>query len=248
MVYFLAGCAVLLLLILLGRLIVGADPRKLAGALRRIGGVAILSAAGFLILRGALPLAIPLAVFGLALVGGGKGLGIGSPFGSASKSAGQASHVRTDRLEMELDHDSGRMDGKVLSGRFSGRALSSLTDREAFELLDELQTKGAKEAALIEAYLDWRLPGWRDQASAEDWQPRGFAEEGPAEPPRGRARTSRMSLDEAYAVLGLDKGASEDDIRQAHRRLMMKMHPDQGGSTYLAARINEAKEVLLSRR
>jgi hypothetical protein len=248
MVYFLAGCAVLLLLILLLRLLVGADPRKLAGALRKLGGVVALAAAGFLILRGALPIAIPLAVFGLALVGGGKGLGLGGPFGSARKSPGQASRVRTDRLEMELDHDSGHMDGKVLTGRFAGRALSSLTDREAFELLDELQAQGAQEAALIEAYLDWRLPGWRDQGSADDWQPRGFAEEEPAEPPRGRARASRMSLDEAYAVLGLDKGAGEDDIRQAHRRLMMKMHPDQGGSTYLAARINEAKEVLLSRR
>ncbi len=239
MAYFLAGCAILVLLILLGRLIVGADPRKLAGALRKLGGVVALAAAGFLILRGALPIAIPLAVFGLALVGGGKGLGLGVPFGSARKSPGQASRVRTDRLEMELDHDSGHMDGKVLTGRFSGRALSSLTDGEAFELLDEFQTQGAQEAALIEAYLDWRLPGWRDQ---------GGDKTAKEEAPRGRARPSRMSLEEAYAVLGLDKGASEDEIRQAHRRLMMKMHPDQGGSTYLAARINEAKEVLLSRR
>jgi DnaJ-domain-containing protein 1 len=148
---------------------------------------------------------------------------------------------------MELDHDSGRMDGKLLTGRFAGRALSALTDREAFELLDELQTEGAQEAALIEAYLDWRLPGWRDQGSADDWKPRGFAEE-EAEAPRGRPRASRMSAEEAYAVLGLENSASEDDIRQAHRRLMMKMHPDQGGSTYLAARINEAKEVLLGRK
>src|SRR5512143_536584 len=247
MMYFLAGCAVLLALIIIGRFFLAANPSTLALAIRKASGVAALAGAGFLLLRGALPLAIPLAVFGLALVGV-KGIGIGSPFGSARKSPGQASRVRTDRIEMELDHDSGHMDGKVLTGRFSGRALSSLTDREAFELLDEFQAQGAKEAALIEAYLDWRLPGWHDQGSANDWQPRGFAEEGPGEPPRGRARSSRMSVDEAYAVLGLDKGASEDDIRQAHRRLMMKMHPDQGGSTYLAARINEAKEVLLNRR
>jgi DnaJ-domain-containing protein 1 len=245
MVYFFAGCAVLLLLILFGRLVVRMDPRTLAGALRKIGGAVILAAAGFLTLRGALPIAIPLAVFGLALVGM---KGIGSPFGSARKSAGQTSRVRTDRLEMELDHDSGRMDGRVLAGGLSGRALSSLTEKEVFELLDEFQTQRAQEAALIEAYLDWRLPGWRDQGSAEDGQPRGFAEEGPKETPRGRPHASRMSTEEAYAVLGLDNGASEDDIRQAHRRLMMKMHPDQGGSTYLAARINEAKEVLLGRK
>lgn len=248
MIYFLAGCAVLLLLILLGRLIAHADARKLADLLRKLGGGMLLAIAGFLTLRGALPLAIPLAVFGLALVGV-KGLGIGGPFGSAQKSPGQASRVRTDRLEMELDHDSGRMDGKVLTGRFAGRVLSSLTEREAFELLDAFQAEGAQEAALIEAYLDWRVPGWRDQtAQEESWQARGFAEEGPKEPPRGRARSSRMSVEEAYAVLGLDKGANEEAIRQAHRRLMLKLHPDQGGSTYLAARINEAKDVLLGRR
>ncbi len=100
----------------------------------------------------------------------------------------------------------------------------------------------------MEAYLDWRLPEWRDQGSAEDWQPRGFAEGEKAEPPRGRARANRMSAEEACAVLGVSKTASEEEIKHAHRRLMMKLHPDQGGSTYLAARINEAKEVLLSRR
>jgi hypothetical protein len=238
MVYFLVGCAVLVGLILLGKLIVGTDPRRLAVALRKFGGGIVLAAAGFLALRGALPIAIPLAVFGLALVGV-KGIGGGSPFGSGSKSPGQASRVHTDRLEMALDHDTGRMDGKVLDGRFSGRELASLTDREVFELLDELQTARAQEAALIEAYLDWRLPGWRDQTEEKT------AKE---EAPRGRGRSNRMSMEEAYAVLGLKKGASEEDISQAHRRLMMKMHPDQGGSTYLAARINEAKDVLLGRK
>jgi hypothetical protein len=239
MAYFLAGCAFLILLLLVGRQFAFADPRKLAGAVRKASGVAALAAAGFLLVRGALPLAIPLAVFGLGLLGRGSWVGLGGPFGS-SKTPGQKSDIKTDKLEMQLDHDSGHMEGKCLYGRFAGRTLSTLSDREAMELLAELHRDGAPEAALMEAYLDWRLPGWRgdrDQTEAE-----------PAGPRRGRARNAtRMSKEEAYAVLGIGPEASEDDIRQAHRRLMMKMHPDQGGSTYLAARINEAKEVLLSR-
>jgi hypothetical protein len=238
MAYFLAGCAVLVLLLLAGRFLAAADPRRLAAVVRKAGGVAALAVAGFLILRGALPIAIPLAVFGLALIRRG-GLGIGGPFGSASKTPGQKSHIRTERLEMELDHDSGHMEGECLSGRFAGRKLSTLSDREAMELLAELHQDGAPEAAVMEAYLDWRLPGWRDQESERTQQ---------AGAGRRRARGNRMSAEEAYAVLGIGPGASDEDIRQAHRRLMMKMHPDQGGSTYLAARINEAKEVLLGRR
>lgn len=235
MVYFLAGCAVLVLLIIVGRLLASVDPRRLAGVIRKAGGVAALAAAGFLIVRGALPLAIPLAVFGFALIRG-SGLGLGGPFGSANKTPGQKSHIKTDRLEMELDHDSGHMEGKCLSGRFGGRPLSTLSDTELMELLAELQHDGAPEAAVMEAYLDWRLPGWRGQESEAEER---------TEKRRRRAGSNRMSAEEAYAVLGIGRDASEEDIRQAHRRLMMKMHPDQGGSTYLAARINEAKEVLL---
>src|SRR5262249_1204540 len=191
MVYFLAGCAVLLLLLIGGRFLVRADPRRLATIVRKSGGVAALAVAGFLLMRGALPIAIPLAVFGLALVGGRNVLGFsGRPFGSAQKSPGQKSQVRTDRLEQELDHDSGHMEGKGLASTLGGRNLSSLSDREAMELLTELHNAGSREAALMEAYLDWRLPNWRDQASADDWQPRGFAEGGKTEAPPGRARAN----------------------------------------------------------
>jgi len=239
MAYFLAGCALLILLLFAGRQIALADPRRLASVVRKTGGIAALAAAGFLLVRGALPLAIPLAVFGLALMGRGNLLGVGGPFGSARKTPGQKSDIRTERLAMALDHDSGQMDGKCLSGRFAGRTLSTLSDREVMELLDELHQDGAPEAALMEAYLDWRLPGWRDEGSASAERARAG---------RARAHANRMSAEEARAVLGIAPDASEEDIRQAHRKLMMKMHPDQGGSTYLAARINEAKEVLLGRK
>ena len=238
MAYFLAGCALLVLLLLAGRQFAYANPSKLVGAMRKTAGIAVLAAAGFLVVRGALPLAIPLAVFGLSLMGRGGWFGLGGPFASSRRTPGQKSDVRTDRLEMQLDHDSGQMDGTCFRGRFAGRALSTLCDREAMELLAELHHEGAPEAALMEAYLDWRLPGWRDAAQASAGQAGSS----------GRAKTTRMSAEEAYAVLGIATDASEEEITQAHRRLMMKMHPDQGGSTYLAARINEAKEVLLRRK
>jgi len=239
MAYFLVGCALLVLLILAGRQLARANPRSLAVGLRRMGGVAALAAAGFLILRGALPIAIPLAVFGFSLLQQSSGSGFGDLFGSGRTTPGQKSRIKTDRLEVGLDHDSGNMEGKCLAGRFAGRSLSSLSDREAMELLAELYQEGAPEAAVMEAYLDWRHPEWREQAS-----PSGEQEE----PRRGRGGTKRMTAEEAYDVLGIDRNANEEDIKRAHRRLMMKLHPDQGGSNYLAARINEAKDVLLGGR
>ena len=239
MPFFLAGVAVLLLLIFGGRLLATTDPRRLASALRKLGGVAALAVAALLLARGLVPLAVPVAVFGLALIGL-KNWGLGGSFGgSARKSPGQKSHIRTEALEMELDHDSGRMEGNCLKGRFAGRALSSLSEAELLALLHEMRAHDVQEAALLEAYLDRRMAGWREQD----------AHAGTSEGPRGRSlRPGRMSVEEAYAVLGLEAEASPEAIRDAHRRLIKKMHPDQGGSTYLAARINEAKELLLGRK
>lgn len=237
---FLAGLAALIILVFGARLLASANPQTLALVLRKGAGVALLLIALFLTARGALPLAIPLAFFGLALLGMkmGSWFGAGGPFGSANRSPGQRSEVRTEALEMALDHDSGQMEGRVLKGEFTGRTLSSLSDEELLLLLDELRGSDEQGVVLIEAYFDRRAQGRR--AGPEE-----AAREEPRAPHAGRGR---MTREEAYEVLGLAKGANEDEIRAAHRKLMMKLHPDQGGSTYLAARINEAKDVLLGGR
>lgn len=187
-----------------------------------------------------MPVFIAFAAFLLLVFGHRLGLPIrawvvpGAPFGAKRKSPGQKSGVRTAALEMVLDHDSGSMEGRCLKGRFTGRALSSLVERELFQLLDELRSTDAQGAVLVEAYLDRRCEGWRDRKSDR----REKSERGPL--------GATMTANEAFDVLGLKPGAKQEHIRAAHRRLMMKFHPDQGGSTYLAARINEAKEVLLA--
>lgn len=186
------------------------------------------------------PVFIAFAAFFLLVFGHRFGLPIrswvvsGEPFGTKRKSPGQKSGVRTAALEMVLDHDSGRMEGRCLKGRFTGRELSSLVESELLQLLDELRSTDPQGAVLVEAYLDRRCGGWRDRKT----ESREKAKRGPS--------GATMTVNEAYDLLGLKPGAQEEHIRAAHRRLMMKFHPDQGGSTYLAARINEAKEVLLS--
>ena len=141
-----------------------------------------------------------------------------------------ASAVRTPYLEMSLDHTSGGISGRVLQGRFAGRALSDFTPAERMSFLAELRAADAQGAQLFEAYLERKFPGWNT----------GGEDSGP------RAASSRaMTVDEAYLVLGLGRGATRDDVQAAHRNLMKRFHPDQGGTTYLASQVNEAKYVLL---
>ena len=190
-----------------------------------------------------MPVFVAFTAFMLLLFGQHIGLSIGpwvvtqGPFAQKKKTPGQKSGVRTASLEMVLDHDSGRMEGKCLKGRFADRDLSSLNCNELFELLRELRGTDAQGVLLLEAYLDRKFHGWRGNAQqAEEEKPKDW-----------RERRHSMSVNEAYDVLGLKAGATQAEIRAAHRKLMMKFHPDQGGSTYFAARINEAKEILESR-
>src|SRR5579871_1988210 len=136
------------------------DPKKAARLVRGLGGGAALLFAAFLFLRGEFGVAIPVGVFGLGLLGWVSGWP--ASFSSRSqKSAGQASRVRTSYLEMELDHDSGQMRGRVLAGRRAGAALEKLDVPALLDLLGEVD---GDSRDLLAAYLDRREPGWREHA------------------------------------------------------------------------------------
>lgn len=149
--------------------------------------------------------------------------------GFSSPGAGRRTEVGTAFLKAWIEHGSGDVGGTVLAGRYAGRTLDALTDAELIELRAECAAD-ADSLRVLEAYLDRRLgPDWRNSRHTP--------------PPRGPR--SDMTRDEALAVLGLAAGATVDDIRAAHRRLIQRMHPDVGGTADLAARINRAKDVLL---
>ena len=235
MPYALMGLVAVVLLIMAGKKLVQANPAQLAPILQRTVAGGIIALAVFLTLRGALPIAVPLFLVGLGMLGLGNPLGrFGFPWGQ--RSPGQKSAVRTSMLAMELDHDTGAMNGTVLAGSLAGRALNDLDEAALQGLYQECATADADGVRLLEAYFDRRFPGWREHAD-RDADARAGA----------RPQTGAMTEQEAYQVLGLEPGASAEAVRRAHRTLMMKLHPDQGGSTYLAARVNQAKEILLDR-
>jgi len=210
-----------------------ADPKYLAKVVRPAGGIVAVALAAFLFFRGHLEVAIPLGLTGLGLLGWGPFASTGL-FQRTQKTPGQVSRVRAHFVEMELDHDSGAMRGTVLAGAHQGASLDSLDVATLLGLLAEFD---ADSRALLAAYLDRREPGWREHT-----QDGASAGQGPSP-----ARGGKMTQEEAYQVLGVPAGAEASEIKRAHRTLMKKLHPDQGGSTYLAAQINEAKEVLLRR-
>ncbi len=232
-----AGAVAVLTLYLLLQMFRAANPSVLARALKVAGGVVALAVAAFVGVRGELAVAIPIGVFGAGLLGwspfGSSGLGnIGGLFAAAGRrSAGQRSRVRSHFLEMTLDHDSGELTGRIVAGPYAGRQLDEFDLPQLTAMIAAFDTESV---ALLEGYLDRRFPAWRENA------------QGNAAGGRSRATSSsKMTQEEAYQILGLQPGAGRDEISRAHRTLMKKLHPDQGGSTYLAARVNEAKDTLL---
>jgi hypothetical protein len=170
---------------------------------------------------------------GIKLPGGGFG-GLGK--GGSGATPGRSS-IRTKFLEMSLDHATGAMTGQVLNGPFAGRRLSDLDLDSLLRMLEFYRQSDTPSANLLET--------WLDRERGTDWRSRD-----PGVDPAGRSTDSGgpMSEPEAWSILGLKPGSDLDSVRTAHRRLMQKLHPDRGGSDYLAAKINEAKRVLLKER
>jgi hypothetical protein len=230
--------AVLLALALLAMLGLGifwflrANPSAVARLLRPVlmlaGGIGVggLLVFGVRFLPGLLPeLFGLLGVLGAALIA--RHVRQRSAGGFSSPGAGQRTEVRTAFVEAWIDHASGDVGGRVVKGRFAGRGLDMLDDGDLLELHAEC-AGDADSLRVLESYLDRRLGGgWRNARS----RPGG---------PR-----ADMTRDEALAILGLAAGATAEQIRAAHRRLILRVHPDAGGSADLAARINRAKDVLL---
>ena len=234
--YFILGLALLVAAVFFVRWFVNADPKDVLKVLRWILVVAGAAFAVLLLIFGT-SLLVPLMMFLFTMLMLRGGLGWKRMKAAAGPTPGQSSGISTRFLNMTLDHDSGRMNGEVLEGRFAGRMLDQMSFAELLELLRECRAADEESASVLQAYLE--------RMRAEDWE---AADAGGGSDGSGRtsgAGPGIMTKEEAYAILGLEEGAGAREIREAHRRLMQKIHPDHGGSNYLAAKINQAKSLLL---
>jgi hypothetical protein len=213
------------------------DAATAARIVRHGGGVLGMIGALLLVLRGRVGLAAAVASMVANFAGwktpGGASPGFSNAGGGVGSRPGRSSIARSAMLEMRLDHASGAMTGTILSGAYEGRAVETLSRPELISLRQELARDDPDGVSLLEAYLDRRFAGWRE------------ADQGQRQ---GRGGSGAMSRREAFEVLGLAEGAAAADIVRAHRALMKKFHPDHGGSTTLAARVNQAKDVLMQRQ
>jgi hypothetical protein len=244
LIWLVVGGALLVLAILALQAFVKTDPKVLARGVRIGGGAVAGIAALWLAVTGRYFLAVPLGALALAMLGWRWPFGAGSgPFpgggfpGSGPSSTG-VSTIETATLRMTLDHASGEIDGEVLTGPYAGQKLGGMARDDLMTLLTACRRDDPDSAPLLEAFLDrMHGPEWRDDEPARD---AGAEQAGGYRP-----GSDGMTREEALRILGLEEGATEGDIKNAHRQLMKRFHPDQGGSSYLAAKINEAKDILL---
>ncbi len=146
------------------------------------------------------------------------------------------SSMQSRFIRLQIDILSGALQGEVLEGEYTGRKLQSMSVDELLQLLEQCKQQDADSAALLMAYLDHSKPGWSASGSKED-----------NDTYRRKESSTVMSDHHAREILGVSDEASEKEIVKAHKRLMQKMHPDRGGSVYLAKQINAARDALLEK-
>ena len=238
----LLGVILLIVLVLGARSFVQASPARLAQGVRVfVAAFSALASTGLLFAGrfGLALITIGATVMAIHALKRGAGPGMGS-FGGPPHGGQHSSEVTTDTLRMQLDHTTGELEGEVLRGGFAGRSLESLGMSDLLELLAECQREDPRSVPLLETYLDRRQSDWRAHVA-------GGAGPGD-EHAAGAGAAGLMDEATAWSILGLAPGASADEIKAAHRRLMTKLHPDHGGSSYLAAQLNQAKDYLLRQR
>ena len=234
MLYLLGGFAVLGGFLMLVYLFVNADPARLARGLKVTGIVIAVLAVATLAISGRLAaLLMPLAMLMPLLIRVRSVLDRYRP-----PSGGQTSTVATPFLRMTLDHDTGSMTGTILRGQFRRHAARGARLGRSLGAAARVPGGGRGGGALARGLSRPRPPrlARRTCRRARRRQHRRSS---------ARPTSGDMTVEEAYAILGLSPGADAEAIKEAHRRLMVKLHPDHGGSDYLATKINRARDVLL---
>lgn len=179
-----------------------------------------------------------------AAVAGATALWLREPKVASRQPGPHQSRVATRYLALVIDHLSGHMTGELLDGPQRGQTLDRVSTEDLLNLLEQAYLSDAASAEALEAYLEHERGHALNQGRGPT-RPRASPSNGQGRRAGPRPPLVRMSPEEAQAVLGIAPGASPEEVRAAHKRLMQRLHPDRGGSAYLAAKINEAKEVLL---
>ena len=240
MLFLLGGLAILGGFLLLVYLFANADPARLARNLKWAGiAVAAVAVTALVLLPPAREFAALLFPLAMSMPLLSRLRRIVDRY--RAPAGGQTSTVTTAFLRMSLDHDTGSMGGAVLRGQFAGLRVEELGVGDLLALLRECRAEDEEGARLLEAYLDRLHPDWRDELS-------GGRASGGTGGGGTHSAGADVSVEEAYAILGVKPGATPEQIKEAHRRLMVKLHPDHGGSDYLATKINRARDVLLRNR
>ncbi|HLN24494.1 MAG TPA: DnaJ domain-containing protein [Patescibacteria group bacterium] len=234
------GILVLVAVMMLARWFATASPAGMVRTVKWTGAALLVGSSAFLLMSGRLAWVFAAALGLIPWIVRGVHVhrlyrtmrGRIGRMANGRASAGGMSQVDTCFLSMRLDHDSGSLSGEVMDGPYRGRKLAELSFDEAMDLHRQCAAD-AQSVQVLEAWLERVWPDWRERLRAA------------AEPPPPPENSGAMSRGEAFAVLGLTPDASPAEVKAAYRRLMSVLHPDHGGSDYLAAKINQAKTLLL---